>query len=449
MTNVTDIFVNTIYQMANSPIPEKVYDEARKCVLDLLGSMIGGTVWMKDRLNSYLDLMSENGGSTVVGFGRKASMQNATLVNGMCAHVFDMDDGHRFSTVHLGATVIPATLTVCERYDLGMEDLLRGVIMGYETGVRLGRCLQPAHRDRGFHATGTIGTIAATMAVATALRFTKDEYKNALAAATSSAAGNLRMDKGISTLKPYNAGRAGHDGITAALIGKVGFISPENSLEDQFGWLSAMAEKYDASGLDIANDANYNILGAYHKPYAACRHTHAAIDGVLGLKAEGKLNPDDIEKILVRMYRQGVKGHDAKDIPTAVAGKMSIPYCVALALVKGSAGMHDFTEENVLDPQIVALTKKTDVVADEEMTAWVPRKRPACLEITLKDGTKLVKMVDFATGEPELPMSMESFTAKFMDLAEYGGKTEAEAKKIHDTVLESNGKVKELMALMQ
>ena len=447
--NITDTLVSTLYELANGPIPEEVFFEARKCVLDLLGSMIGGTVLLKDRLNAYLDLMSETGGSTVVGLGRQASLQNAVLANGMSAHVFDLDDGHRFSTVHLAATIIPAALSACERFDRSMEDLLRGVIIGYEAAIRLGRCLQPSHRDRGFHASGTIGTVGATMAVAAALHFDRLEMKSALSAATSSAAGNNRMSLDASTLKPYNIGRAGHDGITAALIAKAGFIGPNDTLGGNFGWLSEMAETFDVSGLSLENDPNFNILGAYHKPYASCRHTHAPIDGVLALEKEKKLDPEAVEKILVRTYRQGVKGHEFKEIPTAISGKMSIPFCVALALVHGSAGMQDFTEESIHDPLILRLTEKTDVLEDAEITSWVPKKRAASVEVILKDGTRLYKLVDFAKGEPEVPMTIEDFKTKFMDLACYGGKTEKEAEAISRFILEDQGKIRELIELLK
>ena len=447
--NITDTFVNTLYEMAQGPIPEQVTSEARKCVLDLLGSMIGGRVWLEDRLIPYLDLMSEREGSTVVGFQRRASLQNAVLVNGMCAHVFDMDDGHRFSTVHLAATVIPAVLTVCEHFDLEMKDLLRGVVIGYEAAIRLGRCLQPAHSERGFHASGTIGTVGAAMGIAAALGFTRLEMKSALSAATSSAAGNNRMSLDASTLKPYNAGRAGHDGMTAAMVAKAGFVGPDDSLGGNFGWLSEMAEHFDASGLSLENDNNYNILGAYHKPYASCRHTHAPIDGALGIMAEKRPDLHEIEHIIVRMYRQGTKLHNYTDIPTVVSGKMSIQFCVALALVKGSAGMHDFNEENIHDPEILRLTEATEVIADEEMTSWVPKKRAASVEIIMKDGTHCFKQVDFAKGEPEVPMTLSDFKTKFLDLACYGGKTEEAAEAIGKLVLEGNGPVRDLMAKLQ
>lgn len=445
--NATDAFISSLYKLSTDPIPQPVYEEARKCVLDLIGAMLGGSLVLRDYMGRYLDLMSEREGSTVVNFGRRASLQNAVMVNGMCAHALEMDDGHRFSTVHLSATVIPAVLTVCERFDLSMRDLLRGVIVGYETAVRLGRCLQPAHRERGFHASGTIGTLGAAMAVAAAMGFSQEEMKIALSAATSSAAGNNGISLDASTLKPYNAGRAGHDGVTAALIAKTGFVGPNDPLCGTFGWLAEMAETYDVDALTRSGD--YEIMGAYHKPYASCRHTHAAIDGALALRAQYGLASGDVEKVVVRMYRQGIAGHDATDIPSPTVGKMSTPFCVGLALTTGEAGIRSFTDAAVRDPEITRLTAATQVVADEELTKLVPGKRAANVEVILKDGASHRCQVDYAKGEPELPMTIEDFRGKFADLAKFAGKTEAETARLADAILTGEGSVSSLMSLLR
>ena len=50
-----------------------------------------------------------------------------------------------------------------------MDDVLRGIIIGYEAAIRMGNCIQPGHRARGFHASGTVGTIGAAMGVAALL----------------------------------------------------------------------------------------------------------------------------------------------------------------------------------------------------------------------------------------------------------------------------------------
>ncbi|MBO4410800.1 MAG: MmgE/PrpD family protein, partial [Lachnospiraceae bacterium] len=180
-----------------------------------------------------------------------------------------------------------------------------------------------------------------------------------------------------------------------------------------------------------------------------CRHTHAAIDGALGVLRTYHPDPEEVEKIEVRMYGQGVKGHDYTDIPAPNAGKMSTPFCIGLALQYGSAGITAFTEENVQNETIMRLCRATTVEADPEMTAMVPKKRPAHVSVIMKDGTVYEKQVDYALGEPENPMSMEAFMEKFMDLSAYGGKSERAAGKIADAILHHEGTVRELTELLQ
>ncbi|MBP5289249.1 MAG: MmgE/PrpD family protein, partial [Clostridia bacterium] len=387
-------------------------------------------------------------GALVIGHNRRASLQNAALCNAMSMHVLEMDDVHRFSTVHLSATVVPALLAVGEYYDLTMDDLIRGMIVGYEAGIRMGRCVQPAHRARGFHSSGTVGTLGAAMAVAAALKFTREEMKCALSAAATCAAGLNEMMQDVSTMKPFNPARACHDGVTCALIGRSGFVPPYDTISGTFSFLLAMCEKSDPSGLTLAGDPDYNITGGYHKTHAACRHTHAPVDGALGALRQAGLSAADVERVEVEMYGQGIKGHDLTDINTPGEGKMSVPFCVALALVRGIAGITGFTQENVDDPEIRRLCRATTVREDPEMTAMVPKRRPARVTLVTKDGKRVTFDVPYAVGEPENPMSLDDFKAKFVDLASYGGKTKEQAARLADFVLTHSGAVADFIAAL-
>ncbi|MBQ4001918.1 MAG: MmgE/PrpD family protein, partial [Lachnospiraceae bacterium] len=217
--NYSDEFVKTLYTLSRKEITPELQAEARKCLLDGLGSLYGGMELMRKHVDAYLDQLPEvPGGATVIGHERRASMQDAALTNGLSLHVLDMDDGHRFSTVHLAASVIPAVLSVGEVYELSMDDMIRGLLVGYETGIRMGRCIQPANRARGFHSSGTAGTLGAAMGVAAMLDLSKEQMKDTLAAACTSAGGLLEVMENVSTMKPFNPARACHAGITAALI---------------------------------------------------------------------------------------------------------------------------------------------------------------------------------------------------------------------------------------
>lgn len=406
--------------------------------------MVAGSAIQGDKLGRYLDAFSGDD-ATVVGLGRRASLQNAALCNGISGHAYDFDDGHRFSTVHLGSVVIPPVLAVTEKEGLSMEDAIRGIVIGYEAGIRLGRCIQPSHRNRGFHSSGTAGAVAAAMGVAAALDFNKEQMKATLAAACSSAGGINEMMENVSTMKPFNVGRAAHDGVTAAYIAAAGFQGPYDPMLGKFGFLRTACDVYDASVLSLETDDGYNICGGYHKPYASCRHTHGAVYATVRAVNDNDVRWQDITDISVSMYGQGVNGHEHTDIPGVVAGKMSTPFCIALALKTGKIGIDSFVDETINDPDILHLTQLVSVKADEEMTSWVPNKRAARSTVTTKEGKKYTYQADYAPGEPELPMTQQDFEKKFTELWSASGKSPEQIKIAIDMILHHNGTVAEFM----
>lgn len=442
--NLTDIFVETLYTLKSQPIPEEIKLEARKCLMDEVSTMLAGAVLQKDKLNTYLDCFTGED-ATVVLLGRKASLQNAAFANGISGHSYDYDDGHRFSTVHLGSTVIPPVLAVCEKEGLNMEDAIRGIVIGYECAIRLGRCIQPSHRGRGFHSSGTVGAVGAAMGVAAALDFDKELFKATLAASLSSAAGINEMMENVSTMKPFNIGRAAHDGVTAAYIAKAGFRGPYDPMVGTFGFLHGACDEYKPEVLSLETDPNYNITGGYHKPYACCRHTHGAVYAAAKAVWDNNVDWKDITDIYIRMYGQGIKGHTHTAVPGPVAGKMSTPFCIGLYLKTGRVSIDSFTEETLTDKDILALSQLVHIEPDDEMTGWVPNKRAANATVTTKDGKKYFFQADYAPGEPELPMTIEDYKKKLHELAAPAKMTEAQVEELADMILTFNGKVADFM----
>lgn len=445
--NLTDEFVETLYTLHSRPLPPEIELEARKCLMDETSTMLAGAALQRERLTEFLDYFTGED-ATVVGLGRKASLQNAALANGIIGHSYDFDDGHRFSTVHLGSTTIPPVLAVCEKEGLTMQDLIRGVVIGYETSIRLGRCIQPSHRARGFHSSGTVGAVGAAMGVASALNFTKEQFKAAMSAALSSAGGLNEMMENVSTMKPYNVGRAAHDGITAAYIARVGFRGPYDAMVGTFGFLHGACDEYDASVLSLETDDGYHITGGYHKPYASCRHTHGAVYAAYHAFADNGLKLANVDHVEIRMYGQGVKGHTHTAVPSAGAAKMSTPFCVALCLKTGKIGIDSFTEETLHDPEILALSEKVQVEPDEEMSSWVPKKRASNATVVTKDGKRYFFAADYAIGEPELPMTVEDFRQKLEDLGTAAGRSKETIAKLADMIMNYNGKAADFAALL-
>ena len=174
--------------------------------------------------------------------------------------------------------------------------------------------------------------------------------------------------------------------------------------------------------MDFSNE-NYAIEGIYQKVHAACRHCHPAIDATLDMQKELKLQPEDIERIEVHTYKLAVGSHDHTDIRGISSAKLSTPFAVALAIVKGSAGYADYNEENLNDYWIKNITNKVRVIEDEELTLQSPAVRGARVTIYLKDGREFEAPCMYPKGEPENPLTQKELEEKFRGLAMYGGLT--------------------------
>jgi 2-methylcitrate dehydratase PrpD len=434
--NITDKYIDSLYGLMQIDFSESCVHQVKKCLLDYLGVTIAGSRMLKEKSSKLLDHSeSQDFGVPVIGFKRNTNLLSAALINGMSAHIAELDDGVRQGSLHPGAPIISALLPLVYQYKLSSVDLIRGIIIGYEASIRLASAIQPSHRNKGYHATGTCGTIGAAIGCAAALQLTKQQLKNALSAAATSASGMLNATKGVSELKPYNAGQAAVNGLMAAQIAKVGISGPDDILGGDWGLLSMLTDKCSYGKLELHLSEPLGVEKVYVKPFAACRHSHPAIEAALELRKLHSLEWSHIKNINISTYQLAVAGHDHIEIKGITSAKLSTPFSVAVALVKGKVGIDEFTDKTIVDKDILSLTSKVSVVVDEILNDLVPAKRPAIIEITTFDDKVYTKRVDIAKGEPEVPLSEDEIQEKFISLAMYGGVTQEKALQLSSSVL--------------
>lgn len=402
--NITDIFVDYLYGLSVSDLREEAVEQARLCLIDYKGVTAAGAKILKKRGDAFLDRVMKQGGNiSVIGFKENTTLHNAAFLNAMSAHMAELDDGHRAGQIHLGASIISALLPVSDVECLSKDAVLKGIIVGYEAAVRLAMAVNPAHKLKGFHTSGTCGTIGVAVAIAAALKFTREQMKVAVSAATASASGLLEMQENESELKPFNLAHAAVAGITAAYCALAGFKGPDDAIGGKRGFLSVMTENPKIQYLSEFNEPYLQIERIYRKLYAACRHAHSAIEAAISMRNEYSIDPASISSILIETYGMAIKGHDHKDIKGVQSAKMSIPFSVALALKTGGAGLGDYNESNLSDEEIHRLMGLIQIVEDPEISSWIPEKRAARVTIVSADNS-FSTCVEYPKGEPENPI---------------------------------------------
>lgn len=424
--NITDQFIKYLFDKKEH-IPLCVLEIAKKCLIDYLGVTYAGAFTSEAILKKYTNHVKSESGIKCIGTSVHCEVNTAAFVNGYNAHVLELDDGHQFGMIHLGAPIISAVIAVAQKEKADGIDVLKGIVMGYEAAVRLALAIQPYHKQKGFHTSGTCGTIGAAVGTSVILKLNKQQLKTALSAAATSAAGLLAIQENDSELKPYNTGHAAMSGVNAAYIGLTSLAPPHDVLLGTRGIMMLMAEQRDVDKL-IEDKKYYEIERIYIKPYAACRHCHSAIEAALHMREDIGADEKSIRSICIYTYKMAIKGHDHTNISTISSAKLSIPFCVAAAYHLGSCGFQTFSEENINDETIKKLTKKVRIYENEGYSAASPEKRISELQLILDSGKTYTYRVDYAKGDPRNPMNLQEVKVKYLDLMRYAGKAEISDK---------------------
>jgi 2-methylcitrate dehydratase PrpD len=214
-------------------------------------------------------------------------------------------------------------------------------------------------------------------------------------------------------VKPLNPARASSSGLLSCILARKGARGPLEIFEGQDGYLKAFAEGVKPDRLTQELGRDYEISKVYLKLYSACRHAHAPLDAAFEAfrKSEGKI--EEIDKIIVETYSAAVRLAGIPHATTPSAGRFSIAFSVALALVKGDAGADKYCEDNIRDRSIQDLAGKVELVSSEKWEALYPQKRGATVTIVNRSGGSVSSEVNLAKGEPENPASWDEITRKF------------------------------------
>ena len=411
---------NWISGLKRIDIPESVWQHAKLRLLDALGCGLHGSQqpWGSISANVALEL-NPNGPASIWGSGRRSGMDGAAMTNGTAIHGFELDDVHMGSAAHLGSVTMPAAFALAEGYGKSASEFLIAVIAGYETGARVGIAAGAGHGQRGYHTTGTVGTIAASAAAARILGLNVEATTNALGIGATQAAGLHSAHTGAMS-KRFHAGRAAQSGVIAALLAQRGFSGSHSALEQPFGgFFSTMCDGADAFAACADLGTRWETLDVGFKIHASCALTHTTVDALDRLLKRG-VSAGTLTRLRIAVARKAYATIARNYVPSGVmAAQMNGYYTAAVKLLDGSAFIDQFTESRLADPGILDLAAKITIVHDPELDAGGTAKRHAVrVEANLADGTTLTETVEQRRGSSRYPLSREEIEAKFRRLAQ-------------------------------
>jgi 2-methylcitrate dehydratase PrpD len=348
--------------------------------------------------------------SSVIARPESLDAVNAALVNGVAANALDYDDMHASTLIHPTGPVVAAALAVAESRRASGEVLLRAIVAGIEVELRLGLALYPAHYDAGWHITATLGTFGAAAAACVVLGLDAQRTRHALGIA-STLAGGLRAML-TSSCKSLNIGKAAAGGVTAALLAEANLDSEPDALEAKFGFFHAFGEPRDSSVLARDPAARWLVEEVSLKPYPCGIVIHPLIDACIALARPGERFARDVRGVSAFVHPRAIELANRRHPANALEGRYSLQHAAALAFERGSAGLTDFNDARVNDPELAAWREIIEITPDRET-----RVGEARIALELKAGQRLEHAVRHPSGSPERPLNGSQLERKFMELA--------------------------------
>jgi len=406
-------------------LPAALVERAHVLLRDYVGVALGGAnVESSVVLRRALRALGYAGNATVLGATDRLPAAEAAFANGAAAHALEMDDTYQPGSIHLGASVFPAALAAAELAEAGGQLVLRAAIVGYEVGARLARALGPAaHYRRGFHPTGTCGAFGAAAAAGVVLGLDANGLATALGIAGSQASGSMEFLANGAWTKRLHPGWAASAGLHAAALAAAGFRAPATILEGRFGFLTAYSDGADPRPLFTPVPEDRYALGATSvKPHACCRYMQGPIDAALALRASHGIAPRAVDHVEVGVLDAAFpiicEPVAAKQRPLSVVdAQFSLPFGIAVALVRGSASPDEFSLSTLADPTVRGLMQRISAVRDPKLDALYPRAWPSWVRIALRDGRLLESRIEHPRGDPENFPAPAEMEAKFRKLA--------------------------------
>ena len=418
---VTQILAKFVATHPSKGWSEAVEHEAHRTFLNWVGCAVGasGHDAAKAALGA-MRMLDPAPQASVLGRADRLDMAGAALVNGITSHTFDFDDTHLKTVIHPAGPVASALLALAETSNASGRSLVDALVLGVDVECRIGNCMYPEHYHRGWHITGSTGTLGAAAACARLLGLDELRTAWALGIAASQPIG-MREQFGTMT-KPFHPGGAARAGLVSALLAANGFTASPRALEAPRGYCQVVSTKNDWSEITGELGERFEISFNTYKPFACGIVIHPAIDAATQLRARG-IAAGDIERVELRVHPLVLELTGKKEPQDGLQGKFSVYHGFAAGLIFGRAGEGEYADDIVRRDDVVELRRKVNATVDKSIA-----EDAVDVTVSLRGGKKAHLRVDHAVGSLERPLTDADLESKFHSLADpVIGKRKADA----------------------
>jgi 2-methylcitrate dehydratase PrpD len=420
-----DIVAEYICDTNYNDLPNEVIEHTKNSIIDYIATSISGSD--KDGARQIVDMVQFWGGrpeSSLLVYKTKLPSPSAAFANSVMAHACNWDEFYDLGVVRPGVTVMPSSFAVAEAVNkMNGKDLLCAITVGMEIVCRVANSMKVSPRYNGWIYSSVIGIFGAAAAVGKILQLDKEKINHCLGIAYAQASGNHQATLDGALTKRIQPGMAAKDGVISGYLAAKGVTGAKN----YFGGKDGLFNVYfndEVESDKVTQDLGimYLIKDLSLNQYPCGRLTHTSLDSIFEITSKHKLNYKNIKAIKVfitkETYEATCQPSNHKGAPkNVIEAQFSIPYLIALSLIKGKNGIQRLDQYPLDDPAIKNLSSKVTPILDWDLERTYPQGiTPAIVEIEMKDGIQYSARTNNPMGHPQNPVFASAYHEKLKNI---------------------------------
>lgn len=420
--NARDGLASFVFKTSYKRMPPDVIHAAKRFLLDSLACIAGG--WGQPSSRIARTVAFELGGppeATVLLTGKKTSVLNAVLANGVALRALDLIDMyHSLDHAHPCEITIPPALAVGQKMGSSGKDVLAAIVIGYELCMKFAEIT--GNTRKGWAGTATLGQFASPLVAGYLMRLNQSQLAEAISISGShNVSLAVTYNLPVSMVKDALNTFAAQSGVMAAILARRGFTGPAGIFEAPGGlWpqldsAASMARLVD----DLGCPFRITKCGLKDHRFAAIAWSHPAIEALLKLRMEHHLTPENVKSIEVRSTRKvatRIGGEQFQARLSPLDAQFSGSNILATALKFGD--LLPKRQQMTADTDVRRLSKIVKIKHDPSLDPLYPKKMPTIVEVETIQGNRYSCRVDYRRGDPANPLSDADIEEKFMALTE-------------------------------
>jgi 2-methylcitrate dehydratase PrpD len=379
--------VRAARQLAFDQFPPQVVEKVKTGLLDMLSCAfeVRDLPWGCQAIR--MASRASGGRAAVIGTPWRVTAGEAAFANATLGHGLVREDMHAAAVSHLGVVIFPTLLALSQYKKVPGRDFVLAAVSGYEVGASVGRAIMDQEMVRRFRPTGITGPLAGSIAGSRLLGLDEEASISALGLAANATGGLNEWPYCGGDEMFFHPGFAARNAVTAVELAELGARASESALDGRAGLFACLGKTDRLAEVVPFSGKPFEILSVYYKPAPACNYAQTACQAALALATENRVRSSDIVGITVTGSAAAV-GYPGCDYPGPferfLQAKMSIQYCVAATLARGS--IEEANYRLLDDPEVTRLAAITKLATDADFTAAYPGAQGTEVMVCLHNG---------------------------------------------------------------